>query len=67
MKSEKDIKAGLKDANRLAGKCSIELLDALKKQDWQTVFEKSSTINLIAITIIAINDSCFGEGLELGD
>jgi hypothetical protein len=59
MRSEEDIKAGLADANKLACECFIELTDALTRQDWQTVFEKSSTINLIAISTMAINDSCF--------
>lgn len=45
MRSEENIKAGLADANKLACECFIELTDALTRQDWQTVFEKSSTIN----------------------
>lgn len=67
MRSEESIKAGVVDANKLAYKCYIELAEALTNEDWQAVFEKSSTINLIAISTMAINDICFGEGLELGD
>lgn len=67
MRNEKDIKLGLIDAAQLAEDCLFDLQIAFKNKDWQTVFEKSSTINLVAISTMAINDSCFGNGLELGD
>ena len=66
MRSEEYIKLGLRDVELLAEECLTELQTAFKNKDWQIIFEKSSTINLIAISTMAINDSCFGEGLELG-
>lgn len=63
MRSEQDIKLGLIDAKQLAEECLLELQIAFKENDWQTIFEKSSTIKLIAITTMGINDSCFGEGI----
>lgn len=61
MRNEKDIKAGLTEAEAVIKENFIKMDDAIAVNDYVRVYNHACEIMIASLAITAVSDACFGE------